>query len=245
MIPKVIHYCWFGGRPLPESALECIKSWKKYLPDHEIVQWNESNFDVRMCPYTSQAYDAGKYAFVSDYARFYILYHHGGIYFDTDVEVVAPMSDVLKAGPFMGCERALAGGIGVAPGLGIAAEPEMELFKDLLEKYDGLRFLNEDGSLNMTTIVKYTTELFEERGFVREDRLQECCGFKIYPTDWFCPLDYGTGILTTTVNTRTIHHYAATWHTAGDKWIRLKRVFFSESQIKAISSFLDRFRKKG
>ena len=104
VIPKIIHYCWFGGKPLPEEAKKCIDSWKKYLPDYEIKEWNESNFDINSIAYTAEAYEARKYAFVSDYARYKILYEHGGIYFDTDVEVIAPMDDLLAKGPFMGQE---------------------------------------------------------------------------------------------------------------------------------------------
>lgn len=100
-IPTVIHYCWFGGKPLPALAVKCIESWKKYLPDYEIKRWDESNFDVNLIPYTQQAYEAKKYAFVSDYARFWILYKYGGLYFDTDVEVIKPMDDLIAAGPFM------------------------------------------------------------------------------------------------------------------------------------------------
>ena len=92
---KVIHYCWFGGKPLPRSAEKCIASWKKFLPEFEIVRWDESNFDVNAIPYTREAYSAGKYAFVSDYARFWILYHNGGLYFDTDGEVINNLDDIL------------------------------------------------------------------------------------------------------------------------------------------------------
>ena len=104
MIPKIIHYCWFGRNPLPESAQKCIASWKKFLPDYEIKEWNEDNFDVNIIPYTKEAYEAKKYAFVSDYARFWILYKYGGLYFDTDVEVIKPMDDIIERGPFMGIE---------------------------------------------------------------------------------------------------------------------------------------------
>lgn len=104
MIPKIIHYCWFGRGPLPELAQKCITSWKKYLPDYEIKEWNEDNFDVNIIPYTAEAYKAKKYAFVSDYARFWILYKFGGIYFDTDVEVIRPIDDIVERGNFMGFE---------------------------------------------------------------------------------------------------------------------------------------------
>ena len=109
MIPKIIHYCWFGRNPLPELAQKCIASWKKYLPDYEIKEWNEDNFDVNIIPYTAEAYAAKKYAFVSDYARFWILYKYGGIYFDTDVEVIRPIDDIIAKGNFMGCETDASG----------------------------------------------------------------------------------------------------------------------------------------
>ena len=105
MIPRTIHYCWFGGKPLPRDAEKYILSWKKYLPDYEIKRWDESNFDVNSIPYIKEAYAAGKYAFVSDYARLKILYEHGGIYFDTDVEVIKPLDDILSKGGFMGFEK--------------------------------------------------------------------------------------------------------------------------------------------
>ena len=118
---KVIHYCWFGGKPLPRSAEKCIASWKKFLPEYEIRRWDESNFDVNAIPYTREAYAAGKYAFVSDYARFWSLFHHGGVYFDTDVEIVSPMYDILETGSFLGIETRNSSMITVNPGLGFAA----------------------------------------------------------------------------------------------------------------------------
>jgi mannosyltransferase OCH1-like enzyme len=244
MIPKVIHYCWFGGNELPESARRCIESWKRYCPEYEIKEWNESNFDVQSCDYVREAYEAKRWAFVSDYARFWVLHNYGGLYFDTDVEVVAPMDDILESGPYMGMEKTLSGDIAVNPGLGFAAEPGMELLGELLLMYSGLQFRNADGSLNQTTIVKHTTDMLLKYGYINEDKLQQCAGFQIYPVEYFCPLDYRTGRLAKTAYTRTIHHYASTWHTWKDKWIRLKRVFFSEAQIRKISAFLDRFRKR-
>ena len=129
MIPKVIHYCWFGRNPLPESAVKCIDSWRKFMPDYEIKEWNEDNFDVNAIPYTAEAYQMKKYAFVSDYARFWILYQYGGLYFDTDVELIKPIDDIVEKGPFMGIEETckiipvnLVGYPLVNPGLGISVE---------------------------------------------------------------------------------------------------------------------------
>ena len=127
MIPKVIHYCWFGGKPLPELARRCLASWQKFLPDYTIKQWNEQNYDVTQVPFVKDAYEAGNYSYVSDYVRFDVLYREGGIYFDTDVEVVAPIDDIMARGPWVGKEQD--GGDGepliVASGLGMAAEPGM------------------------------------------------------------------------------------------------------------------------
>lgn len=137
MIPRIIHYCWFGGNKLPELAIKCISSWKIYFPDYEIKEWNETNYDVHKIPYISQAYDAKKYAFVSDYARFDILYQYGGIYFDTDVEVIKPFDQILKSGGFMGLE---AKGV-VAAGLGIGCNAGLGIFYQILDFMQALIFL--------------------------------------------------------------------------------------------------------
>lgn len=219
MIPKIIHYCWFGGNPLPEDAKKCIASWKKYLPDYEIKEWNESNFDVNSCPYVKEAYEAKKYAFVSDYARFHVLYREGGLYFDTDVEVIKNMDYIIAAGNFMGFEKSLAtkqqesgatprnSVLGVAPGLGLGVNPGLALLGELLDFYEAKEhFAIEDG-----TVVDYTTDLLRKHGLVEEHRLQKVAGITIYPADYFCPMDSTTGITTITPNTVSIHHYSCSW----------------------------------
>lgn len=215
MIPKVIHYCWFGRNPLPELALKCIESWKKYLPDYEIKEWNEDNFDVNIIPYTRDAYAAKKYAFVSDYARFWILYKYGGLYFDTDVEVIKPLDDIIAKGPFMGCENEYKPGttsLGVAPGLGLGVNPGLGLYKKLLDLYEGLDFTYTAGNSDqMKTIVSYTTELLAANGLENKPGIQYVDGIYIYPSEYFCPINVITNRLHITNNTRTIHHYAATW----------------------------------
>ena len=148
MIPKIIHYCWFGRNELPKSALRCIDSWRKHFPDYEIKEWNEDNFDVDMMPFTREAYSRKKYAFVSDVARFWILYHHGGLYFDTDVEVIHPMDDIVEHGAFMGIEVECGNGNIfplINPGLGLGAEPGMEFYRRVLEHYSSCHFLDADG----------------------------------------------------------------------------------------------------
>ena len=145
---------------MPQLAQKCIASWKKYLPDYEIKRWDESNFDVNQLPYTRDAYANGKYAFVSDYARFKILYEEGGIYLDTDVELVKPLGAIVEDGPFMGEEEKMR----CNPGVGIGAEPRMSFVKEMLDFYQNLNFITEEGGLNMQTIVTYTTDLLNTHG---------------------------------------------------------------------------------
>lgn len=221
MMPKIIHYCWFGGKPLPPLAQKCITSWRKFLPDYEIKEWNESNFDVHCIPYCSEAYKAGKYAFVSDYARFKILYEEGGLYFDTDVEVIRNMDHIIARGPFMGRERAIglsgSDSYAVAPGLGLGVNPGLGLYKELVDLYETLSFLNADGSLNLKTVVEYTTELLEEHGYDANVGLQQVAGVWIYPKEYFCPFD-NKRRLCLTENSVSIHHYAGTWIDSKTKW---------------------------
>lgn len=216
MIPKVIHYCWFGRKPLPELAQKCIASWRKFLPDYKIKEWNENNFDVNIIPYTAEAYKARKYAFVSDYARFWILYKYGGLYFDTDVEVIRRMDDIITRGPFMGCENEVFEELtpqmlGVNPGLGLGVNPGLNLYKDILDYYGGMHYLFPKGIYSNETVVTITTKLLCERGLRTIRETQEIEGVWIYPKEYFCPKDYSTGVLTITQKTVSVHHYDASW----------------------------------
>ncbi|MDE6331911.1 MAG: glycosyl transferase [Muribaculaceae bacterium] len=228
MIPKTIHYCWFGRNPLPESALKCIASWKKFFPDYEIIEWNEDNFDVNCIPYTAQAYEAKKYAFVSDYARFRIIYEHGGLYFDTDVEVIRPMDDIIERGAFLGfevnpCPARPYGA--VAAGLGMGAEPDMSLYKTILDYYQKLDFILPDGSFNTTdAVVNITTRELIKAGMKDEPGIQRVADNYIYPSDWFNPFDDATGRLNKTANTRTIHWFTKTWLNVSPWRQRLSRL---------------------
>ena len=213
-IPKVIHYCWFGGKPLPRSAKTYIETWKRCFPEYEIKEWNESNFDVNVIPYTEAAYKAGKYAFVSDYARFWIIHKFGGVYFDTDVEAVRPMDDIIEKGAFMGLERKVqieTTRFGVAPGLGIGAEQGNPVFGEILDLYNSLEY-GEENNGRMKNVVDILTGYFIGKGWKDEDVIQVCDGITIYPTDYFCPRkERDKSEYTLTENTRTIHHYAGTW----------------------------------
>lgn len=210
MIPKVIHYCWFGGKPIPKSAQKCITSWKKYFPDYEIKEWNESNFDVNSIPYTKEAYEKRKYAFVSDYARFWILYNYGGLYFDTDVRVIKSFDDIISRGAFMGIEDNKAY-LDLNPGLGIGTEAGTKIYKEILNHYNTLHFLDANGNQLPGTVVKHTTDVLDRHGFQHEDKIQIIEDIIIYPNEFFNPLNDATGKLTITENTRSIHLYSKTW----------------------------------
>lgn len=168
MITKTIHYCWFGRGELPEKAKQCIESWKKFCPDYEIKEWNEDNFDMNSCAYVKEAYEAKKWAFVSDYARFEILYKYGGLYFDTDVELVKSFDDIVSKGTFMGLQPGKKTVHGmeyeVNPGLGLGSEPGVEVFKEIIEFYHQLHFVTGNGGQNIKTIVDYTTEILKKHG---------------------------------------------------------------------------------
>lgn len=213
-----------------------MDSWRKHMPDYEIKEWNEENFDVNIIPYTAEAYKAKKYAFVSDYARFWILYHYGGVYFDTDVEVIKPLTDIIAKGNYMGCEKDYqteggAADICVAPGLGMAVNPGLGILKELLDLYSSLHFLNPDGSYNQKTIVRYTTEQLCRHGLQNTPNIQYCASLYIYPKEYFCPIDYWTGKKTVTNNTYSIHHYAASWIGTGRKLKNLTKRYVGYNRI--------------
>ncbi len=220
-IPHKIHYCWFGGNPLPTLALRCIASWRKFLPDYEIICWNESNLDIRgCCEYVQEAYESRKWAFVSDYARFKILYEQGGVYFDTDVEVIQSVDDIIEKGPFMGLEKSSnQENISVNPGLGIAANPGLKIYKEILETYQKRHFLQRDGSLDLTTVVTSTTTLLKKYGLKNQFGIQYVGGIYIYPAAYFCPIDSATHFCSLSPETRTIHHFSASWWGEQEKYI--------------------------
>lgn len=213
VIPKKIHYCWFGNNPLNKKAIKCINSWKKYFPDYEIIQWNESNFDTNFCNYTKQAYLQKKWAFVSDVARIWILFNYGGLYFDTDVEVIKSMDYIIDDGPFIGCENEDNKEIELNPGLGIAAYPHMDIYEEILEYYKKANFLDENGYYTGITIVHVVTDLFVKYGMTNNSLNKRIANVKIYPKEYFCPLDYRIGKLCLTENTYSIHWYSASWQT--------------------------------
>lgn len=220
MIPKIIHYCWFGGNPLPESAKKCIASWKKFCPDYKIIQWDENNYNFKKNKYMSEAYQEKKWAFVSDYARVDVVYTYGGVYFDVDVELVAQIEPFLNDGLFCGWENRdkLLEKIGqsyensVAFGLGFGSEKGHPVLKRILELYEELSFYNADGTLNLIACPKYQTQVLEEFGLSTVQRtLQKFMNVVVYPEDFFSPKSILTGNIKLTNNTVAIHHFSMTW----------------------------------
>ncbi len=222
MIPKKIHYCWFGGNPLPEMAQHCIASWKKYCPDYEIVEWNETNFDLNCCAYVKEAYEAKKWAFVSDVARLHALVAQGGIYMDTDVEVLKPLDDILQCEAVLGFESIDR----ISTGL-MACEPGQPMLVELLHDYDDAHFVNPDGSYDTTTNVTRITNACLKYGLVLNNIKQTVNGFTLFPIDYFCPKDCDTKQVHLTENTYTIHHFDGSWHTPEQHWFREARVRYS------------------
>lgn len=210
MIPKIIHYCWFGKGELPKRDQECIDSWKKYMPDYEIKRWDESNFDIGCCQYANAAYAAGKWAYVSDYARFDILYQEGGLFFDTDVKVIRAFDDLLGEKCFFGVERP---NYSVAPGLAIGAEKQNECIKKIRDFYQTSEFLDPRYVKDAPTSPVYVTKVLKEMGFIEENRKQSVSGVTVYPYDYFAPMDMVTGLTEITENTYSIHLYNTSWET--------------------------------
>lgn len=214
MIPKTIHYCWFGRNPKPKLAEKCIASWKKYCKDYEIREWNEDNFDIKKAPlYVRQAYDAKKWAFVTDYVRLYAMVTFGGIYMDTDVEVRKPLDKLLlKHQAFSGFESDEYCVTGI-----MACQKNFPLFKEFLDEYNTIEFVQKDGSFDLTTNVIRMTNCCKKYGLVPNGKYQEIKGFAIYPSEYFCPLSYYTGKMHKTHHTYSIHWYLGSWLTEEQK----------------------------
>ena len=206
-IPKVIHYCWFGKGKMPKLAKKCIKSWQKFCPDYKIVCWNEENFDINQNRYAKEAYEAGKWAFVSDYVRLKVLYDEGGIYLDTDVEIIKPIDKLVEKGGYMGFDD---NGI-ISTGLGFACEKGNELVGAILKDYDDIPFLRADGTYDLLPCPDRNTQTMVKLGLDINSREQVFMGIQMLPEDYLCPMKYYTGKKVITKNTYSIHHFCASW----------------------------------
>jgi len=207
-IPKIIHYCWFGGKQMPELAVKCIESWKKYLPEYELRLWNEDTFDLDMYPYAREAYDNRKFAFVTDVVRLWALEKFGGVYMDTDVEILRPLGELMNLTAFTGYEASMSN----APVTGLmASAPHGVWVKEQLAYYEGRHFVNPDGTLDLTTNTVTISRIMQENGFVINGKYGVYKDdMHIFPVDYFCPLT-STRVLKLTKNTYCIHHFAGSW----------------------------------
>ena len=231
MIPKKIHFCWFGRGQMPELALKCIESWHRYMPDYEYKLWNEDNFDINSNQYVKEAYEARKFAFVTDYVRLYALYTEGGIYMDTDVEVLKPYDDLLLLPAFTGYE----GSKTYPPVTGtMASEAGGEWVAEQLAAYENAHFVNPDGSLDLTTNTARISQIMREGGFVQDGEKQVYKDLHVFPVEYFCPRQT-TGEVFITEKTYCDHHFMGTWQTDKRNWKqRFLSLFGQNAKIKII-----------
>lgn len=209
MIPKVIHYCWFGGKPIPDELIHYMESWKKFCPDYEVKRWDENNYNISDKPlYVRQAYEAKKWAFVSDYARLDIVYHEGGLYMDTDVELIKNIDEILTNKAFCGFEKG--GTIGL--GLIFGAEKNNSIIRELMEAYENKSLYLENGQIDMTPINVFNESVLVPKGLKLDDTMQVIEDMKIYPSRFFGPGDIWTGgAKSISEDTYSIHHYSSSW----------------------------------
>ncbi len=207
MIPKIIHYCWFGRGEKPELTKKCIASWRKFCPDFKIREWNEDNYDYLAMPFMAEAYAAKKYAFVSDVMRLIVLEQYGGVYFDTDVEVVRDISPLLDDEGFIGFENDQF----VNSGQVMAAVPHQTVVQAMIDEYKKLHYVQPDGRVTPVGCPHLNSDVMERFGLVRNGQEQVVAGIHVYPEDYFNPLDSATGKLNKTENTYSIHWYSMSW----------------------------------
>ena len=238
-IPRVIYYCWFGHNKLPRLAQTCIESWKKHCPDYQIVCINEENFDVRQNQYAAEAYEAGKWAFVSDYARLSVLYDKGGIYLDTDVEIIRPLDKLIGQTGYVGFDD---NGL-ISTGLGFACEPGNEAIGALLSDYDHIHFLLPDGTYDLTPCPDRNTKTLIRLGLDPGRQDQVFMGLRTLPEDYLCPMKYYTGKKVITKNTHSIHHFCASWTSATAKrTLFVKRIVGVKLYDKLYGKFLHKLK---
>lgn len=217
-IPKIIHFCWMSGEDYPELIKKCISSWKEKLLDYEIKLWNADNFNVNMCRYTKEAFVAKKYAFVSDYVRLYALYYEGGIYLDSDIEVLRKFDDLLNNNAFTGFENSNS----VAAWI-LGSEKGNPIFKEFLEYYKDKPFILSDGTYDLTPNPILITEICKKHGLALNGKRQELDNITVYPSDFFNPYTRANEGLNITANTYCIHYYNGSWISDAKKEIIEKR----------------------
>lgn len=234
MIPKKIHFCWFGGKELPSSVKKCIKSWKKYCPDFEIIRWDESNFDINCCDFVKEAYQSKSWAFVSDYARLKIIYEQGGIYLDTDVELLRGLDELTNHITFFATQQD--GGY-IATGLGFGSVSGADILKKMLEVYHRVSFSSDNKDSLACPILN--TKILQENGFQFSNEiinLEE--SIVIYPPKFFDPIAPGNSKNLLCNETYSIHHYSASWK--GSKAIFKRNVIrlIGQDRVNRLKEFM-------
>lgn len=215
MIPKTIHYCWFGRSPKPELANKCIESWKKYCPDYQIIEWNEDNYDISAAPlYVRQAYEKKKWAFVTDYVRLHIVFENGGVYLDTDVELRKSLDGLHKNEAYFGFEN----GGQINTGLGFGAQKGAWILRELMDDYHDAAFILPDGSVDTTTCPMRNTKIFLKHGLVQDDSMQLLeHAVLILPSRFLCPMQFGAENAQLSEDTISVHWFSSSWKDSKDK----------------------------
>ncbi len=243
MIPKIIHYCWFGKAPLPKLTKQCIRSWKKHCPDFEIKEWNETNSPLHLFPFAQQALEEKKWAFVADVIRLYALYTEGGIYLDTDVELLKPLTPFLHHQAFIGYEKDInAKGEKVIQTALIGSEAHGTWVASWLKGYDGMTF-------HIDRITEYINshliaDDLRQKGFTIDGSPLYLPDLTIYPDDYFCPMSFQSRFITLTPNTVAIHYFSYTWMEASNTWqYRLRKLLIDLLGEKAFRKLVNGVRK--
>ena len=221
-IPKIIHYCWFGRNPKPKLAEKCIKSWEKYCPDYNIIEWNEDNFDITVCPlYVRQAYEAKQWAFVTDYVRLKLIYEYGGIYMDTDVELIKSLDVLLECTAYFGFENEKF----ISTGLGFGAKKGTLILKEIMKDYESITFIQADGSFDSIPCPVRNTDVFIRHGLKQDGTYQILNGgIQLLPSEYLCPITYFSGEKNITQNTISIHWFSASWQTKEKREQHAKKI---------------------
>ena len=242
MIPKIIHYCWFGHNPKPKLTQKCINSWKKYCPDYEIIEWNEDNYSLSSAPlFVRQAIDAKKWAFATDYIRYQVIYENGGIYLDTDVELIKTLDTFLSYSAYFGFEDEKY----IASGLGFGAEQANCFIAELMHIYENIPFIRNDGTYDTRACPQREKDTFCNHGLKLNNTEQILDGgLHIFPSDYFAPKDYKTNQLKITKNTVSIHWYVYSWGSKKQKFLlRYDNLIHIPNRIGMRVLGIDRYNK--
>lgn len=236
MIPKIIHYCWFGNNDKPDSVKYCIESWRKHCGDYQIIEWNENNYDVTSTDYIKQAYNKKRWAFVADYVRLDVVEKYGGIYLDTDVELIRNIDFLLHDRAFIGFERIEDSTQlpVVNTGQGFGSEPHGVAVSEMKKIYDKEKFINSEGQENLVPCTQKNTKALLHLGMVQEDKEQSLKDIHVYSSEYFSPKAWNSNAIHVSNLTCSIHHYSSTWLTQEEKKKR-KKLRKREKVIQFIS----------